>query len=122
MLHLQLQKEGLTVKITLILCLLLLALAQSVSAEIEPIIWSESIHNTTKPPTELVNVDDHIIIKSDRTLSLDLTEDLPIKTIVLRPDNRNTTHLEKKMFLFSIELSDRAKKVIDLPLGEHKFN
>ena len=109
-------------KIPLILCLLLLALALPVSAEIKPIIWSESIHNTTKPPTELVNLDDHIIIKSDRTLSLDLTEDLPIKTIVIQPDNRDITYLEKKTFLFTIELSDRARKVIDLPLGEHKFN
>ncbi|MBP2636825.1 MAG: hypothetical protein H6Q72_2732 [Firmicutes bacterium] len=109
-------------KINIILCLLLLTLVQPVSAEIKPIIWSESIHNTTKPPVELVNVDDHIIIKSDRTLSLDLTENLPIKTIILRPDNRGTTYLEKKMFLFSIELSDSTKKVIDLPIGEHKFN
>lgn len=109
-------------KTKLLLCFLLLALAQPVSAEIQPIIWSESIHNTKKPPTELLNIDDHLIIKSDRTLALDLTENLPIKTIVLRPDNRGTAYLEKKMFLFSIELSDNAKKVIDLPLGEHKFN
>ena len=109
-------------KIRFLLMILLLALIQPVSAEIAPIIWSESIHNTQKPPTELVNIDNYMIIKSDRTLSLDLTEHSPIKTIVLRPDNNRSPYFDKKAFLFTIELSDNAKKVVDIPFGEHKFN
>jgi hypothetical protein len=110
-------------KLKLTLFVLLLAFAQPASAEIEPIIWSESIHNTQKPPSTLVNIDNHIVIKSDRSISLDLTEHSPIKTIVLRPDNTSKdSHFEKKSFLFTIELSDSAKKVIDIPFGEHKFN
>lgn len=101
---------------------LFLLLSQPVSAEIQPISWSESIHNTQKPPSELVNVDNHIIVKSDRSVLFDLTDRSPIKTIVLRPDNSpRDSHFEKKSFLFTIELSDNAKKVIDIPFGEHKI-
>lgn len=106
----------------LFLFILLLALTPPASAEIAPIIWSESIHNTQKPPTELVNIDNHMIIKSDRSLLLDLTENSPIKTIILRPDSTpRDSHFEKKSFLFTIELSDSAKKVVDIPFGEHKM-
>ncbi len=107
----------------LFLFILLLALTTPpASAEIAPIIWSESIHNTQKSPIELVNIDNHMIIKSDRTLSLNLTEHSPIKTIILRPDSTpRDSHFEKKSFLFTIELSDSAKKVVNIPFGEHKM-
>lgn len=109
-------------KITLVLFVFLLTLLQPVSAEIAPILWSESIHTKPKPTTEWLNVDHYMIIKSDRTLSLDLTDHSPIKTIILRPDTNHSAYFEKKSFLFTIELSDKAKKFIDIPFGEHKFN
>jgi len=109
-------------KVSLLLCVLLLpVLFQPASAEIAPIIWSESIHNTPKPTTELLNLDNYLIVKSDRTLSLDLTDHFPIKTIILRPDNNHSAYFDKKAFLFTLELSDKTKKVVDIPLGEHKF-
>lgn len=101
---------------------LFLLVAQPVSAEIQSISWSESIHNTQKPPSELVNVDNYIIVKSDRSVSLDLTENSPIKTIIFRPDNSpQDSHFEKKSFLFTFELSNNAKKIIGIPFGEHKI-
>lgn len=109
-------------KVSLLTAALIVLLAQSVSAEIKPIVWSESIHNTPKPPTELVNLDNYMILKSDRTLSLNLTDNFPIKTIQLRPDDTRDSHMNKKAFLFNIELSSKAKQVVDIPFGEHKFN
>lgn len=108
-------------KISLVLFVFLLTLLQPASAQIAPIIWSESIHTKTKPPTEWLNIDHYMIIKSDRTLSLDLTDHSPIKTIILRPDTEHSAYFKKKSFLFSIELSDKTKKFIDIPFGEHKF-
>lgn len=108
-------------KVRLLLFVFLLTLIQPVAAKIAPIIWSESIHNTPKPATELLNIDNYLIIKSDRTLSLDLTEHSPIKTITLRPDNYRSAYFDKKAFLFTIELSEHAKKIVDIPFGEHTF-
>ena len=110
-------------KLSLVCLALMLLLTQPVSAEIAPIIWSESLQNTQKPTTELVNLDNYMILKSDRTLSLNITGPRsPIKSIELRPDTNETLHLNKQDFLFTIELSDKLTKIIDIPFGEHKFN
>lgn len=109
-------------KIGILLLSFILLLAQPISAKIAPIIWSESIHTTKKLPTEIINLDNYLIIKSDRSISLDLTEHSPIKTIVLRPDNTNSSYFDKKTFLFSIELSEKAKKIVNIPFGQHSFN
>lgn len=108
---------------TSLFCLaLILLLTQPVSAEIAPIIWSESLQNTPKPTTELVNLDNYMILKSDRSLSINLNDRSLIKAIDLRLDNNETIHLNKQDFLFNIQLSDKITKIIDIPFGEHKFN
>ncbi|HWR43550.1 hypothetical protein [Sporomusa sp.] len=108
---------------TSLLCFaLILLLAQTVSAEIAPIIWSESIRNTPKPTKELINLDNHMILKSDRSLSINLSDHSPIKSIDLRLDDNDYLHLNKKDFLFNIQFSDKIARVIDIPFGEHKFN
>ncbi|SMD09313.1 hypothetical protein [Sporomusa malonica] len=109
-------------KTSLVCLALILLLTQPVSAEIAPIIWSESLQNTPKPTTELVNLDNYMILKSDHSLSINLNDRSPIKAIDLRLDNNQTIHLNKQDFLFNIQLSDKITKIIDIPFGEHKFN
>jgi|GEM_PF-2271411 len=106
-----------------LLCLaFILLLSQPVSAEIAPIIWSESIQNTPEAITELINIDNYIILKSDRSLAINLPDNVLIKTIDLRRDDYQYTHMTKKAFLFNIKLSDKISNFVDIPLGTHKFN
>lgn len=109
-------------KVTLVLLALTMAAVPTVSAKIQPIIWSESIHKTEKPVTEIINISDYMIIKSDRSLSINLSDKLPITAIELRQDRYPSEHLNKKTFLFNIRLSDSLTKIIDIPFGENKFN
>ncbi|MDF2571239.1 MAG: hypothetical protein K0R55_2843 [Sporomusa sp.] len=107
---------------TTLLCLgLIVLLAHPVSAEIAPIIWSDSLQNTPKPTTELLNLDNYMILKSDRSLSINLSDHSPIKAIDLRFDDNRTIHLNKQDFLFTIQLSDKITKIIDIPFGKHTF-
>jgi hypothetical protein len=109
---------------TSLLCLgLILLLTQSAAAEIPPILWSESIRTTPPKPTrELINLDNYMILRSDRSLSINLSEHSPLKSIDLRLDDNDYLHLNKQDFLFTIQLSDKITKIIDIPFGEHKFN
>lgn len=102
---------------------IILLLTQSAAAEIAPIIWSESIRTPPpKPIRELINLDNYMILKSDRTLAINLSEHSPLKSIELRPDDNDNLHLQKQDFLFTIQLSDKITRIIDIPFGKHKFN
>ncbi|MCM0758642.1 hypothetical protein M7775_08680 [Sporomusa sphaeroides DSM 2875] len=109
-------------KIGLCLLAFVVSLIPTVSAQIQPIIWSESIRKTEKPVTTLLNLSDYMVIKSDRTLSINLGDGLPITAIDFRPDNNQTVHMNKQDFLFNIHLSDSLDKILNIPFGETKFN
>lgn len=108
-------------KIYLVLLAFLLTVMPTALANYQPIIWSDSIKKNEKPVTEIINLSDHMILKSDRTLSINLNDKLPITSIELRPDLNPSQHMSKKAFLFNIRLSDNVSKVIDIPFGETKF-
>ena len=109
-------------KISILIAVLLVTLTPAASAQIKPIIWSESIHKTEKPVTELFSISDHLIVNSDRSLSINLSDKFPITSIDIRQDRNDSPNVPKKQFLFSIQLSDPLAKIIDLPLGETKFD
>ncbi len=102
---------------------IILLLTQNAAAEISPIIWSESIRTAPpKPIKEWINLDNYMILKSDRSLSINLSEHSPLKSIEFRLDNNDYLHLNKQDFLFNIQLSEKITRIIDIPFGEHKFN
>jgi hypothetical protein len=63
-----------------------------------------------------------MILRSDRSLSINLSEHSPLKSIDLRLDDNDYLHLKNQDFLFTIQFSDKITKIIDIPFGEHKFN
>ncbi len=111
-----------TLRICFFLLTFAVALVPAASAQIQPIVWSESIQKTEKPVTEIFNLSNYMILKSDRTLSINLDDKLPITGIDLRPDPNDTIHMNKKDFLFTIRLSDDLAQIINIPFGETKFN
>ena len=108
-------------KAYIVLVAFILATLPTASAKYQPIIWSDSIKKPDKPVTEIINLSDYMILKSDRSLSINLSDKLPITSIELRPDLNPSEHMSKKTFLFNIRLSDDVAKVIDIPFGETKF-
>lgn len=111
-----------TLKIYLSLLVVAIVFMPAASAQIQPIVWSESIHKTEKPVTEIFNLSNHMILKSDRTISINLDDKFPIAAIDLRPDRNQSSNINKKDFLFSIRLSDNLAEIINIPFGENKFN
>ena len=111
-------------KLKIGLCLLafVVSLVPTASAQIQPIIWSESIRKTEKPVTTLLNLSDYMVVKSDRTLSINLGDKMPITAIDFRPDRNQTLHMNKQDFLFNIHLSNSLDKILNIPFGETKFN
>jgi hypothetical protein len=107
---------------SVLLLVLLVTLAPTVSAQLKPIIWSESIKKTEKPVTEIFSISDHVILKSDRSLAINLTDRLPIAAIDIRQDKNDSPYVTKKDFLFTIRLSDNLAKIINIPFGETKFD
>ena len=92
------------------------------SAEIQPIVWSETLRIEKKPTTELLNISGYMVVKSDRTVSINLSERFPVTAIDLKPDiNRQDSYINKKDFLFTLRLSDTLPKYMQIPFGEHKL-
>lgn len=108
-------------KIVVCLLALVILLVPIASAEIQPIIWSESIKKTEKPLTTLLTLSDYMAVKSDRTLSISLGANLPITAIDFRPDSNQNLHMHKQDFLFHIHLSDSLDKILNIPFGVTKF-
>ena len=109
-------------KISILLTVLLIVIMPAASAQIEPIIWSESIRKTEKPVTEIFSISDLLIVNSDRSLSINLNDKFPIAAIDIRQDRNDSPFVTKKQFLFSIQLSDPLAKIINIPFGETKFD